>query len=248
MAGYTEEIAKAAERKKRAQELWKHTTVRRNTRQQLDDVLRSMAPGREYCMFCGDSAGTAIDHFEPVSRNPLRTFDWLNHLLACTHCNSHFKRDQFPVDEQGCPLLIDPTAEDPFDHLELSFSTGEYMSETAKGTATINVCGLNERRLPEGRMWVAYDLQLHLREWLRADGRLDEREKTNLIHLIWNRPMVDVCQAMLRQAHSDGLKLVLGSEFVDLLRRPDLREALLASPPPTGIPAPRLEGGISFVI
>lgn len=50
----------------------------------LDSVLRQMAPGLERCMYCGDNQGTDIDHFEPLARNPLRTFDWLNHLLACS--------------------------------------------------------------------------------------------------------------------------------------------------------------------
>ena len=65
--------------------------------QPLRATLQQMAPGAERCMYCGDNQDTDVDHFEPVVRNPHRTFDWLNHLLACSFCNSHQKRDCYPV-------------------------------------------------------------------------------------------------------------------------------------------------------
>jgi hypothetical protein len=108
-----------------------------------------MAPGIEQCMYCGDT-GTEIDHFEPISRNPLRTFDWLNHLLACVNCNSRAKLAAFPIDAHGHPLLIDPTAEDPFDHLRLSLPFGRYEPLTDKGRTTIKVCSLNRPQLERG--------------------------------------------------------------------------------------------------
>lgn len=58
---------------------------------------------QERCMYCGDNQGTDVDHFEPLSLAPLRTFDWPNHLLACSLCNSHYKRHLFPCDEDGRP-------------------------------------------------------------------------------------------------------------------------------------------------
>jgi uncharacterized protein (TIGR02646 family) len=80
-------------------------------------TLAAMASGRERCMYCEDSAGTDIDHFWPKSRYPEKTFAWLNHLLACSTCNRR-KLARFPVDAVGSPLLVDPTAEEPLDHIK----------------------------------------------------------------------------------------------------------------------------------
>ena len=63
-----------------------------------------MAPGVQRCMYCLDSLGTDIDHFEPKSRRPLRTFCWHNHLLACSRCNSNYKREEYPCDGFGCSV------------------------------------------------------------------------------------------------------------------------------------------------
>ncbi|MFE7622378.1 hypothetical protein [Streptomyces sp. NPDC057509] len=88
---YTDRIERTAEadRKAKAADLWAHTTVRRRVRGGLLATLADMAPGHQRCMYCGDSQGTDIDHFEPKSLAPLRTFEWFNHLLACAYCNSN---------------------------------------------------------------------------------------------------------------------------------------------------------------
>ena len=65
----------------RARAAWRSAdTERRGVR----FYLEKMAPGVQRCMYCGDNLGTDIDHFEPISRAPIRTFEWLNHLLACS--------------------------------------------------------------------------------------------------------------------------------------------------------------------
>ncbi|QMU74236.1 hypothetical protein GXP74_34325 [Streptacidiphilus sp. P02-A3a] len=92
-----------------------------------------MAPGLSRCMYCGDSEGTDIDHFRPIASDPLGTFRWTNHLLACSHCNSNMKRDRYPRDSSGACLLVDPCVDDPHEHLELTFATGGYTPLTAKG-------------------------------------------------------------------------------------------------------------------
>jgi 5-methylcytosine-specific restriction endonuclease McrA len=140
--GEAEDAKRAAE----APRIWRLASTRAHVHVPLDDILRQMAPGLGQCMYCGET-GTGIDHFEPVSRNPLRTFDWLNHLLACATCNSQAKGDAFPADAHGQPLLIDPTAEDPFDHLRLSLPFGRYEPLTG------SVLGAEENRA------VSYDTE-----------------------------------------------------------------------------------------
>jgi hypothetical protein len=227
MARMTEKIklAQPDERYKTARDSWDRSTIRKTLR----PVLGEMAAGFETCMYCGECRGTDVDHFEPVARNPLRTFDWLNHLLACSTCNSHQKREQFPVDEDGNPLLIDPTAEDPFDHLLLTLSLGVYRPLTPKGQATIDVCGLNERGLPKGRMHARKIVVLALREWDRARARVRSDEMQEQVQTVQDQPFADVCQSMLRQAFSSGADVVFSDspDVLALLRTEELRAALL---------------------
>jgi hypothetical protein len=221
--------AKSDYRSTLAKELWRKTATRNAVCTPLKFVLSEMAPGRQHCMYCGDNHGTDIDHFEPMTRNPLRTFDWLNHLLACSTCNSHQKRDRFPTDEDGRPLLIDPTVEDPFDHLFLSLSVGEYKPLTEKGERTIEVCDLNRYLLSRGRVQSRRVVALGLRGWKGAYDSDDAVQMAEMMETVREQPFADVCQAMLRQAIAPGA-VVLFRDFpdlVELLRFQPLRDVLL---------------------
>lgn len=233
MAALTEQIRQTTteSRASTARELWRRPTTRTGVGDPLRTVLRRMAPGAERCMYCGESLGTDVDHHEPVARNPLRTFDWLNHLLACSHCNSHHKRDRFPLDEHGLPLLVDPTAEDPFDHLTLALSIGEYAPVTAKGRATIDVCGLNRPSLARGRQQAYRVVVMCLREWRRAVAGEGGHQPGELLHTIREQPCADVCQAMLRQVEQPGAAIVFAAvpDVVELLLDRQVRGDLLLS-------------------
>lgn len=59
-------------------------------------TLREMGgPVPELCMYCEHSEAGHIDHFEPRSLSPEKTFIWENLLLSCERCNSNYKRDRF---------------------------------------------------------------------------------------------------------------------------------------------------------
>ena len=225
----TAEIATAPDRAETARLVWKRTTVRRTVHAPLRKVLAGMAPGIECCMYCGDSQGTDIDHFEPLARNPVRTFDWLNHLLACSTCNSHNKGQRFPLDSDGMPLLIDPTVEDPFDHLVLTPSLGVYHGLTAKGRETIEVCALNRPVLTRGRKHAHRVVLMCLKMLADAHEKDMVAEMHEAVLTVREQPFADVCQSLLRLALSPGAARVIDDPRVlDLLRRPELRAALLA--------------------
>ncbi|WP_027343491.1 HNH endonuclease [Hamadaea tsunoensis] len=190
--------------------------------------LAEMAPGLERCMYCGDNQGSDVDHFEPLSRNPLRTFDWLNHLLACSICNSHYKRDRYPLAADGTPLLVDPTAEDPFDHIRLSLTVGAYAPLSDRGAATIEVCGLNRPVLTRGRLAARTAVERALRMWDRARTLGDPELADEMIVTVREQPFADVCQAMLRTVDRPGAADVLAPEILRLLRSSALRRRLLA--------------------
>jgi uncharacterized protein (TIGR02646 family) len=215
-------IGQGAAARQLARDLWNRNRL---PRRGLREVLNEMAPGYQRCMYCGDSQGTSVDHFEPISRNPVRTFDWLNHLLACSFCNSNQKGSRYPVDADGNALLIDPTVDDPFDHLVLSLSAGEYRARTRKGDETIAVLALNRGVLVTGRMHARAVVSQALRLWREGDDRERERQERT-IHM---QPLADVSQAMLRYAFAPGAPQIFAGEpdLLDILRVPELRSRLL---------------------
>ncbi|PVD11675.1 HNH endonuclease [Streptomyces sp. CS207] len=190
----------------------------RTLRRDILRLLERMAPGVHRCMYCGDSLGTDIDHFEPLSRNPHRAFEWINHLLACSYCNSNKKRDQYPCDSSGDPLLIDPTREDPYDHIRLVFTTGKYIPRSPKGVATIEVFGLSRISLERGRASAFIRNKSMLRDFngqlIQGNSSAVEEVKNSMLE----QPFADVFFAMLQQAEAPGASIVFGGDVVEALK------------------------------
>ncbi|PPK63885.1 HNH endonuclease [Actinokineospora auranticolor] len=219
---------RAARRKEqvaKARALWRSRPA---VRQAVGATLRGFAPGRERCMYCGDNQGTDIDHFSPVALTPLLTFAWRNHLLACSACNSHHKRDRFPLDDRGKPLLLDPTVDDPFDHLALSLTLGRYHPLTDRGAGTIDICGLNRDILTRGRQNARSTLVFLFERWAVAHRTDDRATADRVIDTVREQPFADVVQAMLRYSTRPGAADVFSEqpEVLDVLRHPDLRARL----------------------
>jgi hypothetical protein len=198
----------------------------RTEKQGIRNHLARMAPGVQRCMYCGDSLGTDIDHFEPIRESPAGTFAWLNHLLACSYCNSNAKRDQFPRDGDGGPLLIDPTQQDPAAHLRLILRTGTYRALTPRGVESIRVFGLNRPDLTRGRE-VAFATRAAV--LCRADDLLGggrEQEAIRYLRALAEEPHASVLQEMLRTATLPGAAEVLGPDVLAALRNPGLLQAV----------------------
>lgn len=107
-------------------------------------------------------------------------YDWRNLLPSCTDCNRPSKQKtggkkrlgkwkQFPVksfraakpgeESQEEPLLINPTQQDPEDHLAIDPATGVFIPKTREGQVCIDVFGLNDREaLVEARKRVMDDV------------------------------------------------------------------------------------------
>lgn len=212
-----------------ARTLWRN---RRSVRAQVHEALTDSAAGRQRCMYCGDNEGTDIDHYNPVARAPHLTFVWPNHLLACATCNSHHKRDRFPLSPRGTPLLLDPTQDDPFDHLALSLTVGSYLGLTERGNATIELCSLNRDILTRGRQ-VAYDVSgTLLTSWQRAIAEGDEGGSAALVRAIREQPFADVVHAMFRYCDAPGAEEIFSgrSHLLPILWSPELPRELLIRP------------------
>lgn len=141
LSAQTTELRNSADRYADARKAWKSATP---TRRSLKRHLSAACVRPAFCMYCYESRGTDVDHYEPIKRDPLRTFDWDNHLLACSYCNQQAKQEVFPLTASGQPLLLDPASDDAADHMTLA-STGEFIDLTPRGAETIAVLGLNRR-------------------------------------------------------------------------------------------------------
>src|ERR1017187_8699934 len=190
-----------------ARRFWRNASTERAG---IRNALRGMASGIERCMSCCDSRGTDIDHFEPIALTPRRTFDWQNHLLACSSCNSNAKRDQFPVDEHGASLLVDPSAEDPFDHIRLTFATGSYEPVSSKGSVTIKIFQLNRPDLCWGRVRAFRESQLILKAYFDVIHSADADRAAYIAMMLRTQPFADVTYAMRRCSCLPGAPIVLG--------------------------------------
>jgi uncharacterized protein (TIGR02646 family) len=216
----SDELARTSAGTDRARRAWSGA---RDDRRRLREVLAAMAPGIERCMYCGDSLGTSIDHFEPLKEAPLRAFDWLNHLLACSMCNSNEKRDRFPRAGDGTPLLIDPSRDDPYEHIRLVLTTGHYRWRTDRGVGTVEVFGLNRRDLVLGRLAAVDRTEVMILARHTALGVGNDAKAARLLASLLQHPFIDVLFSMVRGAEAPGAAAVLERETVALLKDPVYR-------------------------
>jgi uncharacterized protein (TIGR02646 family) len=174
--------------------LWKRMR-RRVAMRRIEETLGDMCGPRKRCMFCQDSFGTDVEHFRPKGRFREAMFLWQNLILACSGCN-RIKSEQFPMGSSGEPLLIDPTAEDPWAHLvfnrETSLLTARWEiasgAEDLKGSTTLAVLRtLNYEAVSKGRGRIARALAGAVEDFLvlntareDADEQLRRRVLDNL--------------------------------------------------------------------
>lgn len=192
----------------------------------IREHLNRMAPGIQRCMYCADNPGTDIDHFEPIKEWPAGTFEWLNHLLACSFCNSNSKRELFPRGPAGNGLLVDPSRDDPADHLRLILRSGEYRARTPRGTVTIDVFGLNRPDLARGRSFafeMAKAALCRAHALIRA-GR--KAEATDCMRALAGQPHASVLREMIRSAAMPGGSVVLGDDVVAALASHEIADLI----------------------
>ncbi len=216
LAKLSEQVRKAKDAKVEASRLW--DIKNKPAFGRIRKALEVMAAGRARCMYCEDSLGTDIEHFYPKTNYPERAFRWDNYLLACSHCNSNLKRDQFPLAKRR-PLLINPTAEDPSEQLAFLPTTGELKPIGPKGQPSIDVFGLNDaaspRKLPQARREALLKLQLLIEEY---DARITARSKLAK-QTIQDEPFPAVLAYLLALARVPGVKRALRPGITALLRK-----------------------------
>jgi uncharacterized protein (TIGR02646 family) len=134
-----------------AERIWRNARQTRCLRD-VEATLKRMAGRTERCMYCEDSHGTDIEHFRPKTPFPECLFVWTNMLLCCAECG-RLKGKQFPTDAMGEPLLIDPTVDAPWEHLDFDPETGNVVARfdlernafCPKGEKTVETLHLDRR-------------------------------------------------------------------------------------------------------
>lgn len=130
---------------------WKASRETKTLGEQIFGVLQQAGGARLRCMYCLDSHGSDIDHFYPKGVYKLSAYTWRNFVLNCTYCG-RLKGNQFPMRGRR-PLLINPFADDPWEHLTFDPATGNLtarfdvasLSHDPKGVETVRVLHLDRR-------------------------------------------------------------------------------------------------------
>jgi uncharacterized protein (TIGR02646 family) len=136
------------------------------------------ADQRDKCCFCeaifdANVAGD-VEHYRPkgavaTNAGPLLpgyywlAYDWTNLHYACPDCNQYRKRDRFPLTDEAHrarnhhvdltaeePLLLDPSADNPRDHI--NFKGEAPVGLTPRGDATIDLLLLDRAGLERDRL------------------------------------------------------------------------------------------------
>jgi uncharacterized protein (TIGR02646 family) len=224
------QLTEGESRDARAKTLWKNKAHERMT--EVRRTLRDMSSGNERCMYCEESAGTDIDHFCPRSTEPLLTFAWSNYLLACSACNSNFKRDEFPCDPTGEPYLIDPTLEDPATLLTFSPSTGRYepVPGSLKASESLRVFGINRPLLETARRdaWRLFQLAIVAYDTAMAKHDIEQAER--FAQIVRRQPLAGVLNALVTSIDDADLDLVSAECRSALSGRPEIRSWLTQEP------------------
>ena len=219
----TQKVAGTNDARAEAKRLWKMQNNK--AFREIREVLGRMATGIERCMYCEDSEGTAIEHFWPKAVYPDRAFDWPNYLIACSRCNSNFKRDQFPLDGGGQPLLVNPAEEDPLDHLAFSPKTGIYVTRPGsdKGDPSIAVFGINRSTLILGRQDAWTVLERLLVDYARARFAGEDEQAEKIETAVRRYPFAGVLAALLKIASGPDADLLIAADCLDAIRnRPEI--------------------------
>lgn len=186
-------------------------------------VLDAMASGLACCMYCEGGRCEDIEHHRPKSVHTEHAFRWPNMLKVCALCNRQ-KGRRFHAD------LIDPTRDDPFDHLLLAPSTGQYLARDgdSRGHETLRVLPRLTRdpQLAIGRAMAWRKLRLFLADYDAAMATGDADAAEELRTIVVNEPFSAVFAAMLRMSREPGAVDVLNDDRLDIVgilgRRPEV--------------------------
>lgn len=178
------------------------------TPQDRDDIWEALLEMQgKRCAYCESKLRRThrhIEHFQPQKSAPNQRFQWSNLFGSCnsrSHCGHYKDRPKAPAYDSN--KLIRPDHEDP--HKALNFLQSGKIAphhhnsprDKLRGETTVQVLGLNDRKLQAKRRAVA-------RECLREVTALDE-----LIHWLFE----DTPHSSRTQENADILRSFIDEEL-----------------------------------
>lgn len=142
--------AKAKGQSLSAQEFWSKVRKRKMMKSYASQLHQAF---HGKCAFCESLMAhitpSHIEHFRPKSIDEFQElmFSWNNWLLACVKCNTN-KGTYFEYCNDR-PCLIDPTSEDPNEHI--SFTKSQILKKTERGEKTAEKLRLSRIELVQER-------------------------------------------------------------------------------------------------
>ena len=164
----------------KASEFWK--SVRRELKKDASELATRF---HFKCAYCESRmrhvSHPHIEHYRPKGQKRFEhlMFDWTNWLLSCGICNDE-KWTEFP-ERNGKPLLLDPCADKPCDHI--GFRRSMILPLSDRGDVTIRLIGLGRRDLEVERALWLMQIDLLLLLSVASDDAAVRLESRN--YLIW---------------------------------------------------------------
>ncbi len=182
----------------------------------VEVALRAMASGLARCMYCEDSEGCDVEHGYPKAHYPAQAYVWSNLLWICTPCNRQ-KNSGFEA------AMINPTQEDPLDHLTLSFKQGRYTAreDSPRGAATLRIVRriASDPMLTRGRLNAVVKLRSILSNYDRFQASGNSDEAKQIRQAVVQEPFSAVFAAVLRSTKEPGAVDILGKQLVAVISR-----------------------------
>jgi uncharacterized protein (TIGR02646 family) len=198
---WEKEFKEAANKPKAASvtEVWRKIRSRKAMKEYVDLLFSAF---HDKCAFCeSNSKPTSplhIEHYRPKSTSAFQSymFDWNNWLVACMTCNGN--KGEYFDDCSGYPCLLDPTVEEPNEHID--FRSAQMIPKTTRGKKTIDQIRLNRVDLVKARkLWL-----LNIQSLMELAVSIPEAHKPAVReYLIWamqdDAPYAAMVRTYLRQ-------------------------------------------------
>lgn len=136
-----------------ATDAWSRIRRRQDTRADINGLFAVFYRKCAYCESDFNATGrNQLEHYRPKAKFFEQMFLWSNWLCSCGICNEK-KWSHWPVGRDGKPSLLDPTGDDPGEHL--GFVDAAIVGVTPRGIETIRMLGLDRQELErERRRWL----------------------------------------------------------------------------------------------
>lgn len=233
---------------------WKNDTPKTHhnfpiNRSRIMDSLQHIYHGK--CAYCENKVDTTVDLYRPPVYYPWLSMDWSNLLPACSECN-HKKGALFPIQDENnrikiaplnrnewiansatllseAPLLLNPEIDEPAEHLSF-FPDGRIFGLTERGTATINLLGLNRDLLLSKRLQIInhyalliinqFTLVRDINPLLSSETNelvLDDAQNQSLLHLAFDAIFTELLNNTKADAEFALLHRTIVNQFDNFL-------------------------------